>query len=128
MILCIALKPVQDLNAVLFAIDEDDWEVKQQLLSQKGQPRTYRLLEARRGNITRYFWKEADRLMNDASSWQGMGPMTLRTRALCFAAVARLTGSTYYYLDGVWLLSPNTAIQINNTLKRKREIEQGEQQ
>ena len=128
MILCIALKPVQDLNAVLFAIDEDDWEVKQQLLSQKGQPRTYRLLEARRGNITRDFWKEADRLMNDASSWQVMGPMTLRTRALCFAAVARLTGSTYYYLDGVWLLSPNTAIQINNTLKRKREIEQGEQQ
>ena len=91
----------------MFEIDTEQWERKQQVKLQKAGEegtRLYRLLEARRGNVTKEFWIKSRALMEDPEMWSALPPgsFTLECRAMAFATVAPSQGSIWYYLDYVW--------------------------
>ena len=108
LILTLSLEPLQVLNKVIFDIDTEAWEHKQQVKLIGGGTRLYRLLEARKGNVTREFWAQSGALMENPKMWAALpaGSFTLENRAIAFATVAASQGSIWYYSDDIWQLYP----------------------
>ena len=114
LILSLALAPMCKLNQVIMHMDTDKWEQEQQMKLKRGERRLYRLLEARRGNVTKQFWVDTQNLMDNPDAWSALPSQkqTLQTRAKAFAAVASGQGSIWYYLDYVWQHYPFKALDL----------------
>ena len=114
LILSLALAPMCKLNQLLMQMDTNQWEQAQQMKLKRCERRLYRLLEARRGNVTKQFWVDTQNLMDNPDAWSTLPSrnVTLQTRAKAFAAVASEQGSIWYYLDYVWQLYPFKALDL----------------
>ena len=85
-------------------MDGKEWDLQQQQRLLQGMPRQYRFLEARRGNITRQFWKETGEMMNSTTLFSMLPSrqQSLKSRALLFSATGKCQGSVWYFLNNRW--------------------------
>ncbi|CAE7321324.1 unnamed protein product, partial [Symbiodinium sp. CCMP2592] len=91
-------EPTRKLMGRLLQISGEEWETQQQRQAQRGEPRTYRLLESARGNLVDQVVQDIRAMLPDIPAGLPVCCHTRRARGLFFAGLSAALCNLDLYL------------------------------